>query len=67
MMMGIIIKDLSYKLSKYIDDENGKVFVDANWVNDWLSEKGAPFLVSIVDENNNEIKTGKVLIQKKEE
>ena len=65
MMMAIIIKDLSNKLSKYIDEKNGKVFIDAKWTNDWLEKNSAPFNVQIVDTDGKEIKNAKVLIQKK--
>ena len=65
MMMGIIIKDLSNKLGTHIDDNGGNVFVDAKWVNDWLDKHNAPFTVSVVDENNNEISGTKVLIKRK--
>jgi hypothetical protein len=65
MMMGIIIKDLSNKLSKLIDEKNGKVTVDAKWTNGWLSDNGAVFQVRIEDSNGNEIKDAKVAITKK--
>lgn len=65
MMMGIIIKDLTNKLNKFIDEKNGLVTVDANWTNNWLKENSAPFEVKIVGENGNEIKGAKVAITKK--
>jgi hypothetical protein len=65
MMMGIIIKDLSNKLGKYIDEENGNVFIDAEWTNNWLDKNSAPFKVEIVDEDGTELKSAKVLIKRK--
>jgi hypothetical protein len=65
MMMGIIIKDLSNKLGKHIDEKNGEIFVDAKWVNDWLEKNGASFIAKIVDENGKEISGSKVSITKK--
>jgi hypothetical protein len=65
MMMGIIIKDLSNKLNSFIDEKGGVVLIDASWTNTWLEEKTAPFIVSIVDKNGDEIKDAKVAIKKK--
>lgn len=65
MMMGIIIKDLSNKLNNFIDEKGGLVTVDTTWTNNWLEEKTAPFIVSIVDKDGNEIKDAKVAIKKK--
>jgi hypothetical protein len=65
MMMGLIIKDLSNKLSSHIDEKGGFVTVDAKWVNNWLSEKSADFAVSIIDKEGKEIKDATVLIKKK--
>jgi len=65
MMMGIIIKDLSSKLSKHIDEKHGEVFVSAEWVNLWLEKNSAPFCVEIVDEKGQKSDTSRVLIKKK--
>jgi hypothetical protein len=65
MMMGIIIKDLSNKLSKHIEEKGGQVLIDSNWVNDWLNKNNAEFVTCIVDENGNEIKKASVSIKKK--
>ena len=64
-MMGIIIKDLSNKLGKHIDEKGGEIFVDAKWVNDWLDKNDASFKVKIIDENGKEISDGKVSITRK--
>ncbi len=64
-MMGIIIKDLSNKLSKHIEEKGGQVLIDSNWVNDWLNKNNAEFVTCIVDENGNEIKKASVSIKKK--
>jgi hypothetical protein len=66
MMIGLIIKDLSTKLSKHIDEKGGEVQVTSEWVNDWLGAKGAPFIATIVDENGTEIKNAKVSIKKRQ-
>lgn len=65
MMMGIIIKDLSNKLSKHIEEKGGQVLIDSNWVNDWLNKNNAEFVTCIVDENGDEIKKASVSIKKK--
>ena len=65
MMMGIIIKDLSNKLSKHIEEKGGQVLIDSSWVNDWLNKNNAEFVTCIVDENGNEIKKASVSIKKK--
>lgn len=64
-MMGIIIKDLSNKLSKHIEEKGGQVLIDSSWVNDWLNKNNAEFVTCIVDENGNEIKKASVSIKKK--
>jgi|LakMenE18May11ns_1017448.scaffolds.fasta_scaffold7928479_2 hypothetical protein len=65
MMMGIIIKDLSNKLGKYIDENNGEVFVNENWTNEWLEKNSAPFVVNIVDQDGKEVKDFKLSIKRK--
>lgn len=65
MMMGLIIKDLSNKLNKKIDESNGVIHVDADWTNDWLSKNSAEVRVSIVDKDGKEIPDAKVAIKKK--
>lgn len=65
MMMGIIIKDLTNKLLSHVEEKGGNIFIDAKWVNDWLSKHDAPFTTVIVDENGKEIINSKVLIKKK--
>jgi len=65
MMMGLIIKDLSNKLNKKIDESNGVIHVDAEWANDWLGRNSADVKVSIVDKDGNELKEAKVAITKK--
>lgn len=65
MMMGIIIKDLSNKLGKHIDENNGEVFVEQEWTNDWLEKNSAPFIVKIVDRNGIEAEDFKLSIKRK--
>jgi hypothetical protein len=65
MMMGIIIKDLSNKLKKHIDEKGGVIFIDSQWVNDWLEKNDASFTTTIVDESGNKIPGAKVSITKK--
>lgn len=65
MMMGLIIKDLSKKLSNYIEEKGGKITVDAKWANNWLTDKEASFEVVIVDASGVEIKDAKVAVKNK--
>jgi hypothetical protein len=62
MMMGIIIKDLSNKLEKHLAEKNGKIFIGADWVNDWLSKNNAPFKVTITDASGNELENAQLSI-----
>ena len=63
--MGLIIKDLSNKLNKKIDESNGVIHVDATWTNDWLEKNSADVRVLIVDKDGKEIPDAKVAIKKK--
>jgi hypothetical protein len=65
MMMGIIIKDLSNKLNKKIEENKGVINVDAEWVNNWLTENSTDIKVSIVDKDGQNINDAKVAITKK--
>lgn len=48
-MIKLIIKDLSKKLSKYIDEKNGSILITSDWVNNWLNENDGAFTVEIID------------------
>jgi len=65
MMFAMIMKDLTTKLAKYIDEQGGVAKVTPSWVNDWLSKNSAPFTATIIDEAGNEIKGARVAIKKK--
>jgi hypothetical protein len=65
MMMGLIIKDLSNKLNKKIEEGGGVINIDAEWVNDWLSKNSSDIKVSIVDKDGKNINDAKVAITKK--
>lgn len=65
MMMNIIINDLSNKLSAAIKEKHGVIPVTSSWVNSWLEEKKAAFVVSIVDKDGNEIKDARVEIKER--
>ncbi len=63
--MGLIIKDLSNKLNKKIEESNGVINIDAAWVNDWLEKNSSDIRVSIVDKDGKNINDAKVAITKK--
>ncbi len=65
MMMGLIIKDLTSKLGKFIDEQKGVAKVSPTWVNEWLAKNSAPFVTTIVDANGKEIIGAQVSIKKK--
>lgn len=64
-MMSIIIKELAKKLTSYINENGGEIFVDATWVNNWLEKNDGPFITQIVDKDNNPIEGAKVSIVNK--
>lgn len=65
MMMGIIIADLSKKLSAYLDSEGGSTVMNAAAANGWLDKFKVPFKVHIIDDTGKVAKLGAVVIQKK--
>ena len=65
MMMQIIVKQLSEKLTSFLEDNGNKYNVTSDWVNNWLSKNGAPFEAKIVGKDGKEIAGATVLICKK--
>jgi hypothetical protein len=65
MMMKLIIKDLSNKLQKHIEEKGGHISIDAKWANKWIEEQDGEFVVFIADQDGKEIKDAKVIIKSK--
>lgn len=65
MMIGIIVKQISDKLEKFLDENNSKYNVTSDWVNNWLDDNKAPFRARIVGQDGKEIHGATVLIEKK--